>query len=93
MKVDFISVEEFHSFKNDLYEKLDSLVGLFQNKTMDRVWLKSEGLKKKYGISLGKQQYMRDSGELPYSKILGTCYYLQNDIEEILDRNKINNKQ
>lgn len=89
MEIKLISQNEFKTFQNEINEKLEKLINLFDAKSTEKKWIKSGEVQKHYQISPGKLQYMRDSGELPYSKIMGTCYYLQSDIEKILENNKV----
>lgn len=89
MSVTVFTTDDFKSFKNDLDLKFENLFSLLEKeKSNTKRWLKSNELKSQYGISTGKQQYLRDSGELPFTKILGTIYYLQEDVEKILQGNK-----
>ena len=89
MGIELLTTNEFKSYKKDVFERLERILELIQNDSNPKKWLKSANVKKDYGISRGKLQTMRDNNEIPYSRIMGTIYYLQEDIETLLEENKI----
>lgn len=50
--------------------------------------LKNKDLKKQLSISDSTIENLRNSGELNYTKVLGTYYYYQTDINQMLEKNK-----
>ena len=54
-------------------------------------WLKNQDLMKELGLSYTALQNLRING-LPYTKLGGTIYYDRRDLEKVMSRNKVNNK-
>jgi hypothetical protein len=50
--------------------------------------LKNRDLKKQLSISDSTIENLRNSGALNYTKVLGTYYYYQTDVNQMLDKNK-----
>ncbi|MBK6979114.1 MAG: helix-turn-helix domain-containing protein [Cytophagaceae bacterium] len=86
MVIEFITKDEFSSFKEELIQELKSI---FAEKTSGKKWLKSSEVRKMLSISAGTLQTLRSNGTLPYTKIGGTMYYELKDVESILINNKI----
>lgn len=86
MVIEFITKDEFSSFKEELIQELKSI---FAEKTSGKKWLKSSEVRKMLSISAGTLQTLRSNGTLPYTKIGGTMYYELKDVESILTNNKI----
>jgi hypothetical protein len=50
--------------------------------------LKNKDLKKQLSISDSTIENLRNSGALNYTKVLGTYYYYQTDVNQMLENNK-----
>jgi hypothetical protein len=50
--------------------------------------LKNKDLKKQLSISDSTIENLRNSGALNYTKVLGTYYYYQTDVNQMLEKNK-----
>ena len=50
--------------------------------------LKNRDLKKQLSISDSTIENLRNSGALNYTKVLGTYYYYQTDVNQMLEKNK-----
>lgn len=85
----FISAEEFGLFKKLLVNKLDHIEGLLNSGSKKKEWYKSSELKSLLSISHGTLQSLRDSNELPYTKVRGILFYHIDDINELLEKNLV----
>lgn len=89
MGATIITSEDLMEFKVELLEDIKELLQN-QNRTMAKKWLKSNEVRELLGISPGTLQNLRINGTLPYTKIGGVLYYDQQEIMEVLERNKVN---
>ena len=49
-----------------------------------REWLRTKEVCKMIGVSLSKLQYMRDNGEIKFTRIGGTIFYSLDEINKLL---------
>ena len=91
MTTEIITIEDLRVFKEDLLKELGKILKEHTDNTSKK-WLKSYEVKKLLGISSGTLQNMRINGTLPYTKIGGIIYYDHQDIQEMLENRKQNNK-
>lgn len=88
MAVEIITREDLNEFRNVL---LNDLKELLQAKVpQSKKWLRSSEVRKLLNISPGTLQNLRINGTLSYTKVGGTMYYDFQDIEQILNGNKVN---
>ncbi len=88
MAVNIITQEDFDQFRKLL---LDDLKELLQEKVIQpKKWLRSAEVRKLLNISPGTLQNLRINGTLSYTKVGGTIYYNYQDIEQMLNGNKVN---
>ena len=75
-------------------ELLDEIRKLLQNGSgpTTKKWLKSPEVRELLGISPGTLQNLRVNGTLPYTKVGGVLYYDYEDIMQVLEKNRVNNK-
>ena len=69
-----VTVGDLADVKDQLLTELKSILkghGFQQSKK----WLKSLEVRKMLNISAGKLQYLRDRGEIPFTKLGGITYY------------------
>jgi hypothetical protein len=86
MAIEVLTKEDLNQFKSELFAQLSQLlVATPQNK---QKWLKSKEVLELLTISPGTLQNLRINGTLTFTKIGGTIYYDQDDINKILERNK-----
>lgn len=90
MPANIITLDDLIEFKEELIKELKQIFGSAENKTTNQ-WIKTPELKKILKISHGTLQHLRINGTIPYTKIGGTIYYDRNDIEKLIQSNKINN--
>ena len=89
MGATIITSEDLMEFKVELLEDIKDLLEN-QNKQTNKKWLKSNEVRELLGISPGTLQNLRINGTLPYTKVGGVLYYDQQEIMEVLERNKVN---
>jgi hypothetical protein len=86
MAIEIVTREDLNEFRSLL---LNDLKEIIQTKTqLTKQWLKSNEVRKLLNISTGTLQNLRINGTLTYSKIGGTIYYANHDIEKVLEQNK-----
>ncbi|RTY67210.1 DNA-binding protein [Flavobacterium sp. LB2P53] len=82
-----ITMEDLNEFRSLL---LNDLKGIIQSKPLQqKQWLKSPEVRKLLNISPGTLQNLRINGTLSYTKIGGTIYYANQDIDKVLENNKV----
>jgi hypothetical protein len=88
MAATIMTVEDFKEFKIELLEQIKKIVES-QNTASIKKWLKSTEVRKLLNISPGTLQNLRINGTLAYTKIGGTIYYENQDIDKLLEHNKV----
>lgn len=91
MAIEVITREDLNDFRVLLLKELKDLLQLNQQQT--KQWLKSTEVRKLLNISPGTLQTLRINKTLSYTKIGGTIYYAYQDIEKVLELNKVNSEQ
>ena len=87
MAIEVITREDLNEFRTLL---LADLKEILQNKSqITKQWLKSNEVRKLLNISPGTLQILRVNGTITYTKIGGILYYSNNDLEKVLESNKI----
>ena len=91
MAATIITTEDLREFKMEL---LDGIKELLNNQTghTSKRWLKSPEVRELLGISPGTLQNLRINGTLPYTKVGGVLYYDYEEIQNVMEQNKIHNK-
>jgi len=80
---DLLTKQDLEDFKKELFAMLAPLTG-GQLATAQK-WLKNEDLKRQLKVSGATIQNLRVAGTLPFSKIGGTYYYKQEDVDKMLE--------
>ncbi len=87
MAVEIITREDLNEFRSLL---LTDLKDMFNSKPQQqKQWLKSSEVRKLLNISSGTLQNLRVNGTLTYTKIGGILYYSSNDLEKVIETNKV----
>jgi Helix-turn-helix domain len=86
MTMEVITKEDLNEFRKLLMNDIKEII---QGKAQKQ-WLKSNEVRKFLNISPGTLQNMRINGTLSYTKIGGIIYYSSNDIDKVLEVNKVN---
>lgn len=91
MAATIITTEDLHEFKLELLEGIKTIIN---NKTglASKKWLKSPEVRELLSISPGTLQNLRINGTLPYTKVGGVIYYDYDDIQKVMQDNRIHNK-
>jgi hypothetical protein len=89
MAATIITTEDLLEFKIDLLDEIKKIIHS-QTTTQTKKWLKSTEVRKLLNISAGTLQNLRINGTLSYTKIGGTIYYENQDIDKLLENNKVN---
>ncbi|WP_396153747.1 helix-turn-helix domain-containing protein [Flavobacterium sp.] len=88
MAIEVITREDLNEFRTLLLKDLQELI--HSKPTQTKKWLKSKEVIKLLNISPGTLQNLRINGTLTYTKIGGTLYYDNADIDKLLNTNKTN---
>lgn len=87
MAIEVLTREDLTDFRKLLLNDLRELLNVSSQPA--KKWLKSPEVRKLLDISPGTLQNLRINGTLAYTKIGGTIYYDNADIEKILNANKV----
>lgn len=87
MAVEIITREDLHEFRALLLIDLKEIVNATEKP--QKQWLKSNEVRKLLNISSGTLQNLRINGTLTYTKIGGILYYSSNDLEKVIEGNKV----
>ena len=87
MAIEVITREDLNEFRELLLSELNTL---FNSKTeQQKQWLKSNEVRKLLNISPGTLQNLRINGTLSYTKVGSILYYPYQDIQKLLENNKV----
>mgnify|MGYP006177816845 FL=1 len=89
MTLEILTKEDLYQFKNELLADIKKIIKSEDNVTSKK-WLKSKEVIKLLNISPGTLQNLRINGTLTYTKIGGTLFYDNADIDKLLNTNKTN---
>lgn len=78
-------------FKLELLDEIRKLL-LDRKDRVGKKWLKSPEVRELLGISSGTLQNLRLNGTLPFTKIGGVLYYDYEEIMQMFENNRVNNK-
>lgn len=90
MPTSIITTDDLREFKLELIEELRTLISKTPAQ-QTRKYLKSAEVMELLQISPGTLQNLRINGTLPYSKIGGIILYDAEEIQSILNENRIDN--
>jgi Helix-turn-helix domain len=88
--IEFITRADLSEFRTLL---LQDLTELLKAKPQSKQWLKSTEVRKLLNISPGTLQTLRINKTLSYTKIGGIIYYAHQDIEKLLELNKVSSER
>jgi len=91
MAATIITPEDLREFKYELLEDIKSIIN-HQSGLIPKKWLKSPEVRDLLSISPGTLQNLRINGILPYTKVGGVIYYDYEEIQQVMEDNKIHNK-
>lgn len=87
MAIEVLTREDLTEFRHLLLKDLKEMLG--SSAMQNKKWLKSPEVRRLLDISPGTLQNLRLNGTLAYTKIGGTIYYDNDDIEKLLQGNKV----
>ena len=91
MSATVITTEDLQEFKYELLEGIKEMIN-YQSSFASKKWLKLQEVRDLLSISPGTLQNFRINGTLPYSKVGGVIYYDYEEIQKVLEGNRIDNK-
>lgn len=91
MPTSIITTDDLREFKMELLDDIKQLLNNQSGHSFKK-WLKSPEVKELLGISSGTLQNLRINGTLPYTKVGGVLYYDYEEIMNVMEKNKIQNK-
>jgi len=91
MPTTIITTDDLRDFKLELLEDIKKLITKRASVNLKR-YLKSTEVMEVLQLSPGTLQNLRINGTLPYSKIGGIIYYDSEEIDKLMDENRIDNK-
>lgn len=87
MAIEVITREDLNEFRSLLLNDLLDIIK--STPQQQKQWLKSNEVRKLLNISAGTLQNLRVNGTLTYTKIGGILYYSSNDLEKVIETNKV----
>lgn len=90
MPTSIITTDDLRDFKLELIEEFKSILQKKPQNNQKR-YLKSAEVMELLQISPGTLQNLRINGTLPYSKIGGIILYDKDEIQKVLQENRIDN--
>lgn len=82
-----LTTDDLYRFKLELLEEIKKLLNVPSG--APKRYLKSTEVQTLLEISPGTLQNLRINGTLPYSKIGGIIYYDADDIQKVMDANRV----
>jgi hypothetical protein len=79
-----VTVGDFLDMKDQLLAELKKILKSPGTHAAQK-WLKAFEVRKLLKISAGKLQYLRDKGEIPFTKLGGVTYYDVDKIEKMME--------
>lgn len=89
MAIETLTKADLNEFRKSLLEDIREI--LKDTNEQSKKWLKSTEVRKLLNISPGTLQNLRINGTLSYTKIGGIIYYENQDIDKVLENNKVSN--
>jgi len=80
-----VTLSDLEQFRTALLKDMKYLL-TERHATPEKQWLKSVEVRKLLKISPGTLQHLRDTGQLPFTKLGGIIYYEQEAIRYILEK-------
>lgn len=91
MPTNIITTDDLREFKMELLDDIKNLLSQQPSGTIKK-YLKSSEVMDLLQVSPGTLQNLRINGTLPYTKVGGIIYYDAEDIQNVMDRNRIHHK-
>lgn len=89
MANNIITTDDLREFKIELLEEFKSILSQQNTQLTLKRYLKSSEVMDLLQISPGTLQNLRINGTLPYTKIGGIIYYDAQEIQQIMEENRV----
>ncbi|QYA26714.1 helix-turn-helix domain-containing protein [Gramella sp. MT6] len=89
MASNIITTDDLREFKLELLEEFKSILSKQNTQLTLKRYLKSSEVMDLLQISPGTLQNLRINGTLPYTKIGGIIYYDAQEIQQIMEENRV----
>ena len=87
-----ITLDDLQEFKKELRDYCNQLIAL-QSAGITRRYLKSDEVMDLLRVSPGTLQNLRINGTLPYMKLGGMIYYDFNEIQNVMEKNRVQHRR
>lgn len=91
MAIEVITREDLNEFRTLLLNDFKEILQVKSQQS--KQWLKSSEVRKLLNISPGTLQTFRINKTLSYTRIGGIIYYAQQDIDKLLEGNKVSSER
>ena len=91
MPANIITTDDLREFKMELLDDIKNL--LSKQATGLKKYLKSSEVMDLLQVSPGTLQNLRINGTLPYTKVGGIIYYDAEEIQDVMNSNRVQHKQ
>ncbi|MFS4494726.1 helix-turn-helix domain-containing protein [Maribacter sp. 2308TA10-17] len=91
MPTSIITTDDLREFKMDLLDEMRKLLLKQKNGGLKK-YLKSSEVMEMLQISPGTLQNLRINGTLPYSKVGGIIFYDAQEIQTVMENNRVHNQ-
>jgi Helix-turn-helix domain len=91
MPANVITTDDLRDFKLELLDDIKKLLGK-QVKGKLKRYIKSSELLEMLQISPGTLSNLRVNGTLPYTKVGGIIFYDSEEIQKVMDNNRVHHK-
>jgi len=92
MPTSIVTTDDLRELKVELLEQFKKLLQEHAGQPVKK-WLKSTDVRDLLGISASALQCLRDSKQLPFSRVGGIIFYDYEDIQEMIKSKQIKGKQ
>ncbi|MEM1336719.1 MAG: helix-turn-helix domain-containing protein [Bacteroidota bacterium] len=89
MPTSIITTDDLREFKMELLDDIKNLLAK-QSKGTLKKYLKSSEVMDLLQVSPGTLQNLRINGTLPYTKVGGIIYYDAEEIQKVMEANRVN---
>jgi len=91
MAIEVLTKEDLYEFRAVLLKDIKEILQTKPSET--KQWLKSTEVRKLLNISPGTLQTLRINKTLSYTRVGGIIYYAHQDIEKLLQSNKVESER
>lgn len=91
MAIEVLTKEDLYEFRTVLLKDIKEILQTKPSET--KQWLKSTEVRKLLNISPGTLQTLRINKTLSYTRVGGIIYYAHQDIEKLLQNNKVESER